>query len=101
LTGPCAFDQPKLYAIFGFDADYDRWTLRYSDSHCGEHFRRLHRFFWTGYPAEISDNVLPLGSSCALTYEQEMLDSRIGFLIERANDISDYYFDRIQSESVG
>jgi hypothetical protein len=61
----------------------------------------LHRFFRTGYAAEVSDSVFPLCSGWALTYEQKMLDSRIGFLIERANNIGDYYFDRIQSKRVG
>jgi len=61
----------------------------------------LHCFFGTSYPAEVSDSVFPFRSDWALTYEQEMLDSWIGFLIERANDISDYYFDGIQSKRVG
>jgi hypothetical protein len=61
----------------------------------------LHRFLGTGYSTEISDSVLASGSGWALTYEHEMLDSWIGFFIERANNVSDYYFNGIQAKGVG
>jgi hypothetical protein len=61
----------------------------------------LHRFFRTGYPAKVSDSVPPIRSGWALTYEQEMLNPRIGFLIECANNVSNYYVDGIQSKCVG
>ena len=43
----------------------------------------------------------PFVPAWALTYEQKMLDSWIGFLVERANNVGNYYFDGIQSKGVG
>jgi hypothetical protein len=53
----------------------------------------LHRFFSTGDPTEVADRVFPFRSSKALSHEKQMLNSRVGFLVERSNNVSDYDFD--------
>jgi predicted phosphoadenosine phosphosulfate sulfurtransferase len=95
------FNQSELYTFFGLDADNYRRTLRHSYPHCSEHLRRLHCFFRTCNPAEISDSVSPFRPDWTLAYDEEMLNPWVRFLVERPNNISNYYFDGIQSEGVG
>jgi hypothetical protein len=60
----------------------------------------LHRFFSTGDATEISDSVVCFRSGWALAYDQEMLDSWVGFFVECPNNVSNYYVDGIQPKGV-
>ena len=96
-----SFDQSKLYTFLGLDTDNYCRALRHSYPHCSKHLCRLHGFFRTSYPAEISDGVSPFRSYWALAYDEEMLDPWVGLLVECPNNIRNNYFDGIQSKGVG
>jgi hypothetical protein len=101
LTGADAFDQSQLRAIFRLDIDDYCGALGCSYPHSSQDIGRLHRLFGTSYPAKVADSVFSLRSNRPLSYEQQVLDPRIGFFVQGAHDVSNYHLDRIQSKDVG